>query len=424
MPKKQKYPWDAKRQEFRKQVKYHDGTFGNIYAKTEREMDDKLSTHRASMDLQLQIHADPTVVQYCKKWFDLLPAELSPARRQDHKRSINKYICPAIGNKKMKKVIASDGKAIIRNMDGMSKSAQDKVASALRQIFDAAEEDGIIVRSPFRKLKSGGYETEEKTPLTDEQSARLLRAVKGTRAERFITIALYTGMRREEICGLRWPNVHLDDDVPYIAVRERITFHPETGAAIHEKELKSRASNRNLPIPQILQGSLRAAKAESKSEFVVPKKNGDPMSKQSLRKLWDIVTVRTIREESCEDLGKPVMQELGSSPTNHSGVVRTLDFACTPHLLRHTYITNLCKAGVNIKRIQYLAGHATVQITLNIYAHVLGITPDELVDDVEGAMSAYTQAEEEKAQNTAQNVIQFTQSIAAQRIAKQGQNAF
>ena len=53
----------------------------------------------------------------------------------------------------------------------------------------------------------------------------------------------------------------------------------------------------------------------------------------------------------------------------HSKVVRTLDFHVHPHQLRHTYITRLFESGLDIKEIQYLAGHATVNMTLRVYTH-------------------------------------------------------
>lgn len=41
-------------------------------------------------------------------------------------------------------------------------------------------------------------------------------------------------------------------------------------------------------------------------------------------------------------------------------------FSC--HILRHTFTTRMCEAGVNIKVIQDTLGHADVSTTLNIYA--------------------------------------------------------
>ena len=55
-----------------------------------------------------------------------------------------------------------------------------------------------------------------------------------------------------------------------------------------------------------------------------------------------------------------------------------VDFDVTPHLLRHTYITELCVSGMYIKKIQYLAGHEDVQMTLRIYTHATNNTPNEL----------------------------------------------
>ena len=49
--------------------------------------------------------------------------------------------------------------------------------------------------------------------------------------------------------------------------------------------------------------------------------------------------------------------------------MRTLDFPVTAHQLRHTYITRLFESGLDIKEIQYLAGHSSVEMTLKVYTH-------------------------------------------------------
>lgn len=43
--------------------------------------------------------------------------------------------------------------------------------------------------------------------------------------------------------------------------------------------------------------------------------------------------------------------------------------ALTVHILRHTYITRLFEAGLDVKEIQYLAGHNTMDMTLSVYTH-------------------------------------------------------
>lgn len=41
----------------------------------------------------------------------------------------------------------------------------------------------------------------------------------------------------------------------------------------------------------------------------------------------------------------------------------------TPHVLRHTFCTNMANSGMDIKSLQYLMGHADVSLTLDVYAH-------------------------------------------------------
>ena len=50
---------------------------------------------------------------------------------------------------------------------------------------------------------------------------------------------------------------------------------------------------------------------------------------------------------------------------------RTVDFDVHPHLLRHTCITRWFESGLDIKEVQYLAGHADPSITLGIYTHYM-----------------------------------------------------
>ena len=56
------------------------------------------------------------------------------------------------------------------------------------------------------------------------------------------------------------------------------------------------------------------------------------------------------------------------------------EFDITPYILRHTYITSLLLAGVDIKTVQYLAGHERAKITLDIYNR-----PEEILEKVNAA---------------------------------------
>ena len=86
---------------------------------------------------------------------------------------------------------------------------------------------------------------------------------------------------------------------------------------------------------------------------------------------------------------KPLPTSVVSEATKHSRqptgnvsfeAIRGLSI--TPHILRHTYISNLLLGGVDIKTVQYLAGHERATITLDIYAHLTYNRPEEILPKV------------------------------------------
>lgn len=369
MPRKKKYPWFKPRECFRVQRTMPDGSVKALYAKTEEEMDRKLAELNAALNAGADHDRNPTVAEYAARWFPLATADLSPARKADYRNAINNHIAPVIAVKPMREVTLADGREIMASLAGKSDSLQSNVACVLRKMFQEAEDSGIIVKTPFSRLKSGGKKAVEKTPLTDDQAEQLMDAVRGTAAEPFVALGLYAGLRKEEILGLRWVNVHLSGKAPYIAVRERVTY--VNNQPVHEANLKSKSARRDIPMPLPLLECLRSYRIRCPYDFVICNSKGGPRSATSFKRLWQMVDNRTIRPG-----GKH-----GEKVQNHK-VIRTLDFHVSPHILRHTYITNLCRSGVNIKTVQYLAGHATAALTLSIYVHAVNNTPEELAEGV------------------------------------------
>ena len=123
----------------------------------------------------------------------------------------------------MKKVTPLQIQLILGNLSGQSKSLNDKAIQILRGIFNAAVDNNLIAKSPVPlRLRSGGIAAKEKAALTVEQSRQLLNAVFGTRTYLFCLIALQTGLRRGEICGLMWSDI--DFDAQIIHVRHNAIF--------------------------------------------------------------------------------------------------------------------------------------------------------------------------------------------------------
>ena len=276
-----------------------------------------------------------------------------------------------------------------------SESVYKSVVVLYKSIFRAAKENRIIDTNPTIHLtaKGGGIPQQDKMALTDEQAERLLAAIKGLPPYVFVMLGLYAGLRREEILALQWDSVYLDTDAPYLTVRR--AWHTESNRPIILTELKTKAAERNIPLPDRLADCLREAKASSASEYVVANRDGDPLSYTQFKRLWQYIVTRTVKErcyyryEDGVRVKHIVTPKLGEKAAHNGKVVYSLDFEVTPHQLRHTYITNLIHASVDPKTVQYLAGHESSKITMDIYAKVKYNRPEELVRTMDGAFAMW-----------------------------------
>lgn len=387
------FSYDPKTKLYRKRIKNElTGKWVPIYGKTKAEVRRKADERREEFKRQAIAEGDPYVYQYAAKWYRLHTGELGQKRKDDYRNAINNHICPIIGGMIVRDVNSDDIQEVMAAAAAMSASAQQKIVVTLKRIFAAAEKNGYISKSPCSDLKAGGQPAAEKKPLTKEQQSVLVNAVKDTKAYPFVMLCLYAGLRREEALGLKWDCVELDGATPYITVRRAVRWDGKNKAIVGEK-LKSDAAYRNIPIPYQLAECLRAEQAKSKGEFIIGNKDGDAMSFASFRRMWDVIRVRSCRTVTSMKDGKTFVTELklGDKIKNHDIYV-SIDFHVTPHQLRHTYITALIMAGTPIKTVQYLAGHATVQLTLNIYTHLMENKPEDIMQYISGTFEAKNEA--------------------------------
>lgn len=266
-----------------------------------------------------------------------------------------------------------------------SASVYKSVINLYKSIFRAAKESRIVENNPTIHLtaKGGGVPQKDKEALTDEQVSRLLDAIQGLPTYVFVMLGLYAGLRREEILALKWDAVYLDAEAPYLTVHK--AWHTENNRPVILDELKTKAAERNIPLPDCLSECLKEAKSGSTSDYVIANRDGEPLSYTQFKRLWQYIVTRTAKErsyykyENGKRIKHTVTPVLGEKAAHNGKVIYSLDFEVTPHQLRHTYITNLIHSSVDPKTVQYLAGHESSKITMDIYAKVKYNRPDELV---------------------------------------------
>ena len=329
------------------------------------------------------------VLEILEKWMQLHGQSVRPQTANDYEYIIRRFIIPTIGQLKMREVVTDDILEALLSASNMSRSVYNKVDMVLKMVFEAAAESNIITRSPCPKYRKGGKAPKAKEALTNEQVEILLDAVKGTVAEVFVNLAVFTGMRREEICALKWDRVFLDAEDPFVRVTRTLTWLGNK--PVLADELKSDSAERDIPLPDSLVELLRAVKAQKRSEFVLCNSTGGVLTQTQYRNMWHAVVCRTIQERTYTKYypdGRKekvtITPKLGEKAP-HRKYCYTIDFYVHPHKIRRTYITRLILSGVDPKTVQYLAGHKNSKITMDIYAQVMYNTPKDTAQKVKSA---------------------------------------
>ena len=380
---------------YRTRIKDANGKLVALYAKTPEELYNKETIALEQIENATFHRKTPPVAEYCEKWLLMQSVHIRATTLTDYTSKVRRHIIAELGDKRMGEVSLDDIQLALVPVSKKSASVYKSVVILYKSIFRAAKESRIIDHNPtiYLTTKGGGVPQEEKQALTDEQTERLLDAIRGLPPYVFVMIGLYAGLRREEILALQWDSVYLDTDTPYLTVRR--AWHTEHNRPVILDELKTKAAERNVPLPSCLAECLKDAKANSTSEYVVSNQDGDPLSYTQFKRLWQYIVTRTAKPRKARKLvdGKYVKYmlypELGEKARNNGHVVYSLDFEVTPHQLRHTYITNLIHSSVDPKTVQYLAGHESSQITMDIYAKVKYNRPDQMVKAMSSAFAGW-----------------------------------
>lgn len=245
---------------------------------------------------------------------------------------------------------------------GLSPRTVHHMRRVLIKALNQAATWELIQRNPATVSEAPRVERKRMGAYDAAQSAELLSAFRQTRMYIPVLLATMCGLRRGEICALRWRNVELGDNMRQLSIVESAE---QTKGGIYYKAPKSGRS-RTVALSKMVREELRAHRARQAEEqlrlgirpdvdsFVVAQHDGQPLQPRSLTHEW----TRILR-------GTPLPR---------------IRF----HDLRHSHATQMLAAGVHPKVASERLGHSTIAITLDLYSHVMpGMQADaaERVDE-------------------------------------------
>ena len=242
--------------------------------------------------------------------------------------------------------------------DGRRYSTITSVRGVLRPAFEMAVEDDIIRRNPFSFQITDVVPNDSKTrqAISGEVKERFLTFIRESRhySQYYdeIIILLGTGMRVIELYGLT--RADLDFEARRIKVERQLTRtrHCE----YYVEKPKTASGERYIPMTDEVYRAFQNAVQRRKQPkvellidghtgFLFLDKDGKPKVAMHLEHVMKRIVDRY--NEAHEDKLPSI----------------------TPHVLRHTFCTEMANSGIDLKSLQYLMGHSDAGVTLNVYTH-------------------------------------------------------
>ena len=289
---------------------------------------------------------DEIYKEYLKHQLDT--GEIERSTYSNSLYSYNKYIKPYLGDY----VFATVDKTILSSwltklyQAGLSQNTIHTTYARLKKVYNYFYNNGELLKDPFKGVKMPKKGEAKVTHLTHEQMDNVLQAVYNDYEPQDpmyvgILLTFYAGLRRGEICGLRW------NDIDFY--KHTITIRSAVGVSSgkdgdYTKNPKNRSSNRTFPMLPQLEEVLKQRKVLL-----------NPLDS------WYVIGDK-------EEFMRPQQyNRLFSEFVERNGLVDAYGKKIVPHGLRHNFATVGIRAGMDIASLALMMGHASRAMTLDTY---------------------------------------------------------
>src|SRR6516162_2288634 len=329
-------------------------------------------------------YAEPdktTLAQVLERWLAHIKTQVTPRTYGGYAERVRNNIIPALGATRLIKLLPEQiseaySKALTSGRcdgkGGLSPQTVKHIHVVLKQALAQARVWRAISHNPADLVKPPKLARGEMQTVNTDQTAAMIEAARGTPIFIPILLGVLCGMRRGEICALRWRSIDLDAGRLSVVASAR----PGRGAIV-EKETKG-GRGRAVTLPPMVVTELRRHRTEQAQRLlrlgvrltddhhVLTREDGTPA--------WPGWLTRNFREFM------------------HRHRLPRIRL----HDLRHSHATHLLAAGVHPKIAQERLGHSSISITLDTYSHVLPGMQDDAVAKVDAAIQAAMNKRETK----------------------------
>ncbi len=337
----------------------------SVYDKSQRVVVEKMQELRKKRDDNYYIeNKNITLEEWLKEWMKVYKKPyISPRTYQGYVEK-SKTILEHLGNMQLQKIELYHLQKFISDLQNEGKSPKSlrHYYSILKMCFDDAIMCRHISLNPTRNLKLPSMRRKELNIMTKEEQLVFEGFMKKYRMGTAYIVLVNTGLRAGELSGLTWKDVDFENKALYVrrGMQKITTYDDDFNKVKRERkvtDVKTENSYRVVPmldkVVRILQEYKKKVQAEQEElaelgegfkddDFIFKTKYNHPITSEYLRK-------------TCQGICK-------SNNFRKVGI----------HELRHTFATRSIEAGIDLRVLQEILGHASYSTTADIYVHILG----------------------------------------------------
>lgn len=328
---------------------------------------------------QGKLAPDPkmTVAAYFERWLADYASTKGPKTCSTYRCLVKNYVIPHLGNTQLGKLTTSHMVRLFsilreaprqdgRGADGLSPATLHAVYRMVRTAFNVAVKWELLSRNPIAGVDAPSVPRKEMKTFDPQQARAFLdaSAAEGLKWEAFFTLLLTTGARPGELKALRWIDLHLDAKA--MAIQQNGQRVPGVGRVVGQP--KTGGSRRQIALSVDDVSLLKRHRVEQNEDRL------------QLGPLW-------------HDDGLVFCSEVGTMLEDKAvrrAFYRICDRASVPRIrpydLRHSSASLLLAAGIHPKVVAERLGHANVNLTLNLYSHVLPGLQQDAADTLQALL--------------------------------------
>ncbi|MEH7307947.1 site-specific integrase [Neobacillus drentensis] len=299
---------------------------------------------------------------YIEHWFTHYKKRIKETTASSRKYVLDKHLIREnpFAQKPLSKITTEDIDTFydLKIDEEYSASSIKKLHQLLNQAFEQAVKWGRISVNPVLNATPPAVKREEMKIWSINEIHTFLKACKGESQYLTFKLAIYTGMRKGEILGLKWSDIDYEKKV--IQVQRTLSYIPNEGYFLTTP--KTVKSIRQIPFSDDILNDLFAQK--------------------ELQERW-----KKRLGEAFQDQDLVICTETGSTqdPRNVLRVMKRIRESVNViqirfHDIRHTHASILINEGVDIVKISARLGHSNPRITLETYAHLVPNVDNEVAD--------------------------------------------